>query len=414
MTDTRDPNNEGLRKSSRLDNVLYDIRGPILKKAQEMESLGHEIIKLNIGNPAPFGFTAPEKILQEVIQNIPNSQGYSDSKGILPAREAISDYCKEVGIQNVTTEDIYIGNGVSELVVLALQGLINNGDEILIPSPDYPLWTAATSLCGGSPVHYACDEENDWLPDIQDIKNKITRSTKALVIINPNNPTGSVYTKPILEALLEVARTNNLVVFADEIYDKIIYDDSHYIPAASLADDLIFISFSGLSKSYQIAGFRTGWMVVSGAKKKALDYIEGLDMLSSMRMCSNVPSQHAIRIALQGKQEHTLLTQPGGRLWEQRKLAYEMLNAIDGIDCVKPKAGLYLFPKMDCPRFNILDDQKFVLDLLLQEKVLVVQGSGFNWKMPDHFRIVFLPELKVLKEAITRISRFLSTYRQQS
>ncbi len=414
MTDTSNNQGAEIRKSNKLDGVLYDIRGPILKTADEMEAAGQAIIKLNIGNPAPFGFNASEHILDEVTNNIRQSQGYSDSKGLISAREAIREYYSEIGIPKVGIEDIYIGNGVSELVVLALQGLINNGDEVLIPSPDFPLWTAATSLCGGKPIHYSCDESLDWRPNIEDITHKISKQTKALVIINPNNPTGAVYDKESIEAILDVARKNSLVVFADEIYDKIIFDSSKYYPAASLADDLFIVTFSGLSKSYQVAGFRTGWMVVSGNKNLANDYIEGLDILSSMRLCSNVPTQHAVGVALRGKQDYKTLTKPGGRLYEQRNLAYQMINQIDGLTCVKPMGGLYLFPKIDRQRFNIQNDEQLVLDLLQEQHVLVVQGSGFNWQTPDHFRMVFLPDSTVIKEAIERIEKFLSTYQQNT
>ena len=414
MTDTDNTQGSEISKSNKLDDVLYDIRGPILKKANEIEASGREVIKLNIGNPAPFGFNAPDHILSEVANNIHHSQGYSDSKGLITAREAVVEYYTELGVMNVNTEDIYIGNGVSELVVLALQGLINNGDEVLIPSPDFPLWTAATSLCGGRPIHYLCDEQTSWQPSIEDINKKITKNTKALVLINPNNPTGSVYSKATIEELIDIARVNNLVLFADEIYDKIIFDDNRYIPTASLADDLLIITFSGLSKSYRVAGFRTGWMVISGKKSNAGDYIEGLEILSSMRLCSNVPTQHAIAVALRGKQDYRLLTEPTGRLYEQRELAYELINKIEGITCVKPMGGLYLFPRLDCDRFNIQNDEQFVLDLLEAQQVLVVQGSGFNWASPDHFRLVFLPEISLLREAIGRIATFLSEYQQRS
>ncbi|MDC0213697.1 pyridoxal phosphate-dependent aminotransferase [Gammaproteobacteria bacterium] len=414
MTDTDNTQGSEIRKSNKLDDVLYDIRGPILKKANEIEASGREVIKLNIGNPAPFGFNAPDHILSEVANNIHHSQGYSDSKGLITAREAVVEYYTELGVMNVNAEDIYIGNGVSELVVLALQGLINNGDEVLIPSPDFPLWTAATSLCGGRPIHYLCDEQMSWQPSIEDIKKKITNNTKALVLINPNNPTGSVYSEATIKELIDIARVNNLVLFADEIYDKIIFDDHRYIPTASLADDLLIITFSGLSKSYRVAGFRTGWMMISGKKSRALDYIEGLEILSSMRLCSNVPTQHAIAVALRGKQDYRLLTEPTGRLYEQRELAYELVNNIEGITCVKPMGGLYLFPRLDCVRFNIQNDEQFVLDLLEAQQVLVVQGSGFNWASPDHFRLVFLPEVSLLREAIGRIATFLSDYQQRS
>ena len=401
-----------IRKSNKLEEVCYDIRGPVLREANRLEEEGHRVIKLNIGNPAPWGFEAPEEILRDVIHNIPASQGYSDSKGIYSARKAVMQYSQQIGIPGVDIEDIYIGNGVSELVVMAMQGLVNDGDEVLIPSPDFPLWTAAANLCGGKAVHYRCDEGSGWQPDLADIRSKITPNTKALVVINPNNPTGAVYEKAMLEALIDIAREHDLVVMADEIYDKILYDNAQYIPLASLAEDLLILTLSGLSKSYRVAGFRTGWMIVSGAKDRARDYIEGLDILASMRLCSNVPTQHAVQTALGGYQSINELTTPGGRLYEQRTLAWEMLNAIDGVSCVKPMGALYLFPKLDVKKFNIQDDERFVLDLLVKEKVLVVHGSGFNWPEPDHFRIVFLPHEEELKDAIERLDHFLSGYRQ--
>lgn len=401
-----------IRKSAKLDEVCYDIRGPVLKKAHRLEEEGHKVIKLNIGNPAPWGFEAPEEILRDVIHNIPASQGYSDSKGIYSARKAVMQYAQQIGIDGVDIEDVYIGNGVSELVVMALQGLVNNGDEVLIPAPDFPLWSAAVNLCGGTPVHYRCDEGSGWQPDLADIRAKITPRTKALVIINPNNPTGAVYEKAMLQALVDIAYEHDLVVMADEIYDKIVYDDAEYVPVASLTEDLLILTLSGLSKSYRVAGFRTGWMIVSGAKERAQDYIEGLDILSSMRLCSNVPTQHAIQTALGGYQSINELTGPGGRLAEQRDLAWRMLNDIDGVSCTRPLGALYLFPKLDVKKFNIKDDERFVLDLLTQEKVLVVQGTGFNWPEPDHFRIVFLPRVDELREAIVRLEKFLGGYRQ--
>ena len=401
-----------IRKSDKLDEVCYDIRGPVLKEANRLEEEGHKVLKLNIGNPAPWGFEAPEEILRDVIHNIPASQGYSDSKGIYPARKAVMQYCQQIGISGVDIDDVYIGNGVSELVVMAMQGLLNNGDEVLIPAPDFPLWSAAVNLCGGKPVHYLCDEGAGWQPDLDDIRARITQNTKALVVINPNNPTGAVYEKATLLGLLEIAREFDLVVLADEIYDKILYDDATYIPLASLADDLLILTLSGLSKSYRVAGFRTGWLVVSGAKLRASDYIEGLEILASMRLCSNVPTQHAIQTALGGYQSIQELVVPGGRLYDQREVAWKMLNDIDGVSCVKPMGALYLFPKLDIKKFNIKDDEKFVLDLLIKEKVLVVQGTGFNWPQPDHFRIVFLPHHEDLVEAISRIERFLKNYRQ--
>lgn len=401
-----------IRKSDKLEDVCYDIRGPLLREAHRLEEEGHRVIKLNIGNPAPWGFEAPEEILRDVIHNIPASQGYSDSKGIYSARKAVMQYTQQIGISGVDVEDVYIGNGVSEMVVMALQGLLNDGDEVLIPSPDFPLWTAATNLCGGKAVHYRCDEGSGWQPDLADIRSKITPNTRALVVINPNNPTGAVYEKAMLEALIEIAYEHDLVVMADEIYDKILYDNAEYIALASLTEDLLVLTLSGLSKSYRVAGFRTGWMIVSGAKDRARDYIEGLDILASMRLCSNVPTQHAIQTALGGYQSINELTSPGGRLYEQRTLAWEMLNAIDGISCVKPMGALYLFPKLDVKKFNIQDDEQFALDLLVKEKVLVTQGTGFNWSEPDHFRIVFLPHEQELSDAIQRIDNFLSSYRQ--
>lgn len=403
-----------IRKSDKLADVCYDIRGPVLKEANRLEEEGHKVFKLNIGNPAPWGFEAPEEILRDVIHNIPASQGYSDSKGLYSARKAVMQYCQQIGIAGVDIDDIYIGNGVSELVVMAMQGLINDGDEVLIPAPDFPLWSAAANLCGGKPVHYLCDEGANWQPDLDDLRSKITPNTKALVVINPNNPTGAVYEKAMLDALLEIAHEHDLVVMADEIYDKITYDDAPYIPIASLAhEDMLILTMSGLSKSYRVAGFRSGWLIISGAKSRAADYIEGLDILASMRLCSNVPTQHAIQTALGGYQSINDLIAPGGRLHEQRDLAWEMLNQIDGVSCVKPHGALYLFPRLDTRKFNIHNDEQFVLDLLVKEKVLVVQGSGFNWHQPDHFRVVFLPREEELKESIGRIDRFLSTYRQQ-
>ncbi len=399
-------------KSRKLDDVCYDIRGPVLKEAHRLEEEGHHVIKLNIGNPAPFGFAAPEEILVDVIHNLPESQGYSDSKGIYSARKAVMQYCQQTNVANVEIDDIYIGNGVSELVVLALQGLLDNNDEVLIPSPDFPLWSAAVNLCGGKPVHYRCDEGADWFPDLDDIRAKISSRTKAIVVINPNNPTGAVYSKELLTELIEIARTRDLVIFADEIYDKILYEDAVHVPVASLADDLLMITFNGLSKTYRVAGFRTGRMVVSGAKHRAGDYIDGLDLLASMRLCSNVPTQHAIQTALGGRQSIQDYILPGGRLFEQRQWAWDRLNAIDGITCTKPKGALYLFPKLDVRKFNISDDEQFALDLLQQEKVLIVQGRGFNWPEPDHFRMVFLPRIEELDDALSRLDTFLHKYRQ--
>ena len=406
------PPKRTINKSDKLADVCYDIRGPVLTAANQLEAEGNQILKLNIGNPAPWGFSAPEEILRDVVRNIPNSQGYSDSKGLFAARKAVMQYCQQINIRDVDVEDIYIGNGVSELVVLSMQALVNDGDEILVPCPDFPLWSAAVNLCGGTPVHYLCDEEDDWQPDLEDIRSKITPNTRGLVVINPNNPTGAVYTPKMQQALIDIAREHDLVVFADEIYDKILFDNEQYIPLASYADDLLCMTFSGLSKSYRVAGFRAGWMVVSGARERASDFIEGLNILASMRLCSNVPSQHAIQTALGGHQSIFDLTAPGGRLYEQRNRAWELLNNIDGVSCVKPKGALYLFPKLDTERFHVQDDEQFVLDFLLAEKVLVVQGTGFHWPKPDHFRVVFLPHVEQLHESMHRLERFLASYRQ--
>ncbi|WP_027857664.1 pyridoxal phosphate-dependent aminotransferase [Marinobacterium jannaschii] len=401
-----------IRKSNKLINVCYDIRGPVLEEAKRLEEEGARILKLNIGNPAPWGLDAPEEIVQDVIHNLPQSQGYCDSKGLFSARKAIMQECQRKGFPNVGIEDIYIGNGVSELIVMAMQGLLNDTDEMLIPAPDYPLWTAAVSLSGGTPVHYHCDESKEWIPDLDDIRSKITERTRGIVIINPNNPTGAVYPKEVLEQILELAREHNLIVFADEIYDKIIYDDAEHIPMASLADDVLCISFNGLSKTYRAAGYRSGWMVVSGPKHHARDYIEGLDMLASMRLCSNVPTQHAIQTALGGYQSINELIRPEGRLFEQRNRAWKMLNEIPGVSCVMPKGALYLFVRLDPEIYPIKNDEKLALDLLQQQKVLIVQGSGFNMPGTQHFRIVFLPREDELCDAIERIASFLKQYQQ--
>ena len=406
------PPKRTINKSDKLADVCYDIRGPVLTAANQLEAEGNQILKLNIGNPAPWGFSAPEEILRDVVRNIPNSQGYCDSKGLFAARKAVMQYCQQINIRDVDVEDIYIGNGVSELVVLSMQALVNDGDEILVPCPDFPLWSAAVNLCGGTPVHYLCDEADDWQPDLEDIRSKITPNTRGIVVINPNNPTGAVYTPKMQQALIDTAREHDLVVFADEIYDKILFDNEQYIPLASYADDLLCMTFSGLSKSYRVAGFRAGWMVVSGARERASDFIEGLNILASMRLCSNVPSQHAIQTALGGHQSIFDLTAPGGRLYEQRNRAWELLNNIDGVSCVKPKGALYLFPKLDTERFHVQDDEQFVLDFLLAEKVLMVQGTGFHWPKPDHFRVVFLPHVEQLRESMHRLERFLASYRQ--
>lgn len=401
-----------IRKSNKLINVCYDIRGPVLQEAKRLEEEGQRILKLNIGNPAPWGFEAPEEIVQDVIYNLPVSQGYCDSKGLFSARKAVMQECQKRGIDNVGIEDIYIGNGVSELIVMAMQALLNDTDEMLIPAPDYPLWTAAVSLSGGTPVHYHCDEAQGWAPDIDDIRSKITERTKGIVVINPNNPTGAVYPKPVLDAIVELAREHNLIIFADEIYDKILYDEAQHIPMGSLTDDVLCITFNGLSKTYRAAGFRSGWMIVSGPRHNARDYIEGLDMLSSMRLCSNVPTQHAIQTALGGYQSINELTVQGGRLYDQMNLAWEMVNAIPGVSCTRPQGAMYLFVKLDPEIYPIKNDEKMALDLLLQQKVLIVQGSGFNMPDTQHFRIVFLPREDELRDAIERLAKFLKTYQQ--
>ncbi len=400
-------------KSIKLNNVCYDIRGPVLQRAREMEDEGHRIIKLNIGNPAPFGFGAPEEIVQDVIRNMPDASGYSDSKGLFAARKAVMHATQAKNISGVQVDDIIIGNGVSELIVLAMNALLNNGDQILVPAPDYPLWTAAVSLSGGTPRHYLCDEESGWLPDLKDIENKINANTRGIVVINPNNPTGALYPVEILQGIINIARHHGLIIFADEIYDKVLYDGNTHISIASLADDVPVVTFNGLSKNYRSCGYRAGWLVVSGDKKRAADYIEGLNMLASMRLCANVPGQFAIQTALGGYQSINDLIAPTGRLCKQRDLAYELLTAMPGVTCVKPKAALYLFPRLDPKLYPIADDQQFILDLLLQEKVLLVQGSGFNWAQPDHFRVVFLPNADDLTEAMVRIARFLEQYRKK-
>jgi alanine-synthesizing transaminase len=400
-------------KSTKLANVCYDVRGPILHRAKQLEEEGHRVIKLNIGNPAPFGFEAPEEIVQDVIQNIRDASGYSDSKGLFSARKAIMHYTQQKGIKGVTLEDIYLGNGVSELIVMTMQGLLNNGDEVLVPTPDYPLWTAAVSLSGGTARHYICDEQSDWLPDVADIRSKITPSTRAIVIINPNNPTGALYPPSVLAEIVELARTHQLIIYADEIYDKVLFDGRAHTAIASLAEDVLCITFGGLSKNYRACGYRAGWMIISGEKKHAVDYIEGLTILASMRLCSNVPGQHAIQTALGGYQSIEDLVAPGGRLSRQRDLAWELLTAIPGVSCVKPKAAMYLFPRLDPRLYPVADDEEFILELLETENVLLVQGSGFNWPHPDHFRVVFLPHEDDLREAIGRVARFLEMYRRR-
>ena len=400
-------------KSQKLDNVCYDIRGPVLELAQRMEEEGHKIIKLNIGNVGVFGFDPPEEIQLDMIRNLSNASAYSDSKGIFAARKAIMQYCQEKGIQGVALDDVYTGNGVSELIVLSMNALLNDGDEVLVPAPDYPLWTAAVSLSGGTPVHYLCDESKEWAPDLADLRKKITPRTKAIVVINPNNPTGAIYSKEVLIELTQIAREHGLILFADEIYDKMLYDAEKHISLASLSTDVVVITFNGLSKNYRSCGYRAGWMVVSGDKEMVRDYIEGLNMLASMRLCANVPGQYAIQTALGGYQSINDLVSEGGRLAKQRDLAWKLITEIPGVTCVKPKSALYLFPKLDPEMYPIEDDQQFVADLLKEEKVLLVQGSGFNWGKPDHFRVVFLPHEDVLKEAINRLARFLERYRNK-
>ncbi len=401
-----------IAKSTKLDNVCYDIRGPVLREAKRLEEEGHRVLKLNTGNPAAFGFDAPDEITRDVIRNLPQSQGYCDSKGLFSARKAIMQYCQQKNFPPISVEDIIIGNGVSELVVMTMQALLNNGDEMLIPAPDYPLWTAAVHLCGGRAVHYHKDEQADWYPDIADIRSKITAKTRGIVVINPNNPTGAVYPEEILKEIVQLAREHNLIIFADEIYDKILYDGVEHTALASLADDVLCISFNGLSKSYRVAGFRAGWLVVSGPKQNATGYLEGLEILASMRLCANVPAQHAIQTALGGYQSINDLILPGGRLLEQRNKAWEMLVQIPGVSCVKPKGALYLFPRLDPKRYAIHDDEKLVLDFLLQEKVLLVQGSAFNWPEPDHLRIISLPRAEDLETVMIKLERFLSRYQQ--
>jgi len=400
-------------KSTKLSNVCYDIRGPVMERAKQMEEEGQRIIKLNIGNLAPFGFDTPEEIQQDVILNMPNASGYTDSKGMFAPRKAIMHYCQSKQIRGVGLDDIYIGNGASELIVMAMQGLLNTGDEVLVPAPDYPLWTAAVTLAGGTARHYLCDEANEWNPDLADMRSKITPHTRAIVVINPNNPTGALYSDEILKEIIQIAREHGLIIFADEIYDKMFYDDASHTAMASLADDVLFVTLNGLSKNYRACGYRVGWMVLSGEKSHAQDYINGLTILASMRLCSNVPGQFAIQTALGGHQSIDELVAPGGRLRKQRDLAYKLLTAIPGVTCVKPKATLYLFPRLDPKIYPIKDDQQFILELLEAEKVLVVQGTGFNWKTPDHFRVVFLPNADDLTEAIGRIARFLESYRKK-
>ena len=399
-------------KSDKLGQVCYDIRGPVLYEAKRMEEEGHSITKLNIGNPAAFGLNAPDEIIQDVMRNLANCQGYSDSKGVYYARKAVMQYCQEKNFPDVDVDDIFLGNGVSELIVMSMQALLNNGDEMLVPAPDYPLWTAAVSLSGGTPVHYLCDEDNDWEPSIEDIESKITPKTRGIIIINPNNPTGAVYSKDTLLKIIEVARKHKLIIFADEIYDKIIYDEAKHIAMASLADDVLIISFNGLSKSYRVAGFRAGWMVISGAKDHAKDYIEGMELLASMRLCANVPGQHAIQTSLGGYQSINDLVAPGGRLYEQMDYSWKMLNQLEGVSCVRPKGALYLFAKLDPEIYKIENDEKFVLQLLQHEKVLLVQGTAFNWQDTNHMRLVFLSRREDMEQVIEKMDRFLKYYRE--
>ncbi len=402
-----------IHKSHKLHNVCYDIRGPVLERAKQMEEEGQRIIKLNTGNPQVFGFPAPEEITQDMIRNMADAAAYVDSKGIFPARKAIMHYSQEKQIADVTVDDIYIGNGASELIVMAMQALLNNGDEVLVPAPDYPLWTAAVNLSGGHARHYLCDEANGWLPAIDDMRAKITDKTRAIVVINPNNPTGAVYPVEVLKEIIQLAREHNLIVCADEIYDKILYDGVTHASMASLADDVLFLTFNGLSKSYRACGYRAGWMIVSGNKRVAQDYIEGLNILSSMRLCSNVPAQYGIQTALGGYQSINDLVKPGGRLARQRDLAWEALTSMPGVTCVKPQGALYMFPRFDPQMYPIKDDQQFVLQLLEEERVLLVQGTGFNWPHPDHMRVVFLPNTDDLSEVMQRIARFLERYRKR-
>ena len=399
-------------KSSKLEHVAYDIRGPVLDEANRMIANGEKILRLNTGNPAEFGFTAPDEVIRDLILNARNSEGYSDSKGIFSARKAIMQYCQVKGIPNVDIDDIYIGNGVSEMISISLQALLDNGDEVLVPMPDYPLWTACVSLAGGNAVHYRCDEAAGWFPDIDDIKSKITSNTKAIVVINPNNPTGALYPKEILEEMVEIARQNNLIIFADEIYDRLVMDDAEHIAIASLAPDVFCVSMNGLSKSHRICGFRVGWMVLSGPKAQVKGYIDGLNMLANMRLCSNVLAQHVVQTSLGGYQSADEMLKPGGRIYEQRNFIYKAINEVPGLSAVKPTAGLYIFPKIDHNMYNIDDDEQFVLELLKQEKVMLVPGKGFNWNEPDHFRIVYLPRVEELAEIQEKLTRVLSQYRR--
>lgn len=400
------------KKSSKLDNVLYDVRGPVVEEAAKMETRGMHVLKLNIGNPAPFGFRTPDEVIFDMQRQLTDCEGYSDAKGLFSARKAIMQYAQNKNIPNLSVNDIYTGNGVSELINLSMSALLDSGDEVLVPSPDYPLWTACVTLAGGTAVHYICDESADWYPDIDDIKSKITDRTKAIVIINPNNPTGALYPKELLLQIVQIARENEIMIFSDEIYDRLVMDGEEHISIASLAPDVFCVTFSGLSKSHMIAGYRIGWMILSGDKSCAKDYIEGLNMLSNMRLCSNVPAQSIVQTALGGYQSVNNYIVPGGRIYEQREYIYNALNDIPGITAVKPKAAFYIFPKIDTAKFNIHNDEQFALDLLREKKILIIHGGGFNWKEPDHFRVVYLPRIEVLKEATDSIADFLSAYRQ--
>lgn len=402
-----------VHKSAKLANVLYDIRGPIMDAARRMEDEGHKIIKLNIGNLALFGFDAPEEIQQDMARNLPNSAGYSDSKGIFSARKAVMHETQKQGIRGITLDDIYLGNGASELIAMATNALLDDGDELLLPAPDYPLWTACTSLSGGKPVHYLCDESNGWMPDVDDIRKKITPRTKGIVVINPNNPTGALYSEALLREIVAIARQHGLVILADEVYDKVLYEDARHVPIASLSEDVLTLTFNSLSKSYRSCGYRAGWVFVSGDRKLGADYIEGLNMLSNMRLCANVPGQYAIQTALGGYQSIQDLVREGGRLRRQRDLAYELITAIPGVSCVRPSAALYMFPRLDPKVYPVVDDREFFLELLQETRVMLVQGTGFNWHSPDHFRIVFLPHEDDLREAIERIAKFLEGYRKR-
>lgn len=399
-------------KSTKLDNVCYDIRGPVMDEANRMIAEGVNVLKLNIGNPAPHGFHAPDEVIKDMAYNLRDTEGYSDSKGLFSARKAIMQYCQLKHIPNVGIDDIYTGNGVSELITMSMQGLLNPGDEILVPMPDYPLWTASVTLAGGTAVHYLCDEQADWYPDIDDMRSKITPNTKGIVVINPNNPTGALYPRAVLEEIVQLARENDLILFADEIYDRLVMDGEEHVALASLAPDLLTISFNGLSKSHRVAGYRIGWMCLCGDKSNAKGYIEGLNLLSSMRLCSNVPAQSIVQTSLGGTQSSDELLLPGGRIYEQREFIYNALKDIPGVSVVKPKAAFYIFPKLDFEKFHITDDEQFALDLLRRKKILITCGTGFNWKDPDHFRIVYLPNLEILKKATTELADFLSTYHQ--